>query len=355
MNVAMDSHIAKSVLNIGIDYKSAKGGIPDVERYHSQFMHPYRFVATSADGSRIRKLSFAMWGLLKFTLMLLTRPTIKIVHVHGCSDNSFWRKRMFVNVAHALGRKIVYHMHGGGFKDFSLNNKPQVQEMLDKVDVLAVLSDSWQQFFTENFNAKAIEVLPNGITAPTQFAPAPTKGPVRMLFLGMINANKGIYDIIDAVAANREHYSGRLKIEICGIGEVDNMLARAKELGVDNVIEYGGWVSGEEKARRLAQCDAFLLPSHFEGMPVCILEAMSYGKPILATRVGGIPDIVLNGANGLLIPAGNPQALTRAIDYIVDNPQIRQKMGAASLSRIAYHLPDRIASKLEEIYKSLLS
>lgn len=352
----IDPQISSRVIAIGIDYKTSKGGVPDVERYHSQLIESYRFVPTNSDGGKIRKVAYTLSALVRFGWTLISNRNIRIVHVHGCSDNSFWRKRIFVDIAVRLGRKVVYHMHSGGFRAFSLEHKPQVQALLDKCDVLAVLSPSWSDFFNDNFNVKRIEVLPNGINPPEVFPDAADRndGVTRLLFLGKINRNKGMNDIIEAVASNRERYRGRLKIEMCGVGDVEEMLELAKEKGVDDIVEYGGWVSGQDKARRLAQCDGLILPSHFEGVPVCILEAMSYGKPVIATRVGGIPDIITDGENGLLIPVADTQALARALDFAIDNGLEMKRMGAASLSRISDHMPARVGATLEGIYRSLL-
>lgn len=348
----IDKELSRSVLFLGIDYRRSKGGIPDVERYHSQFIDPYKFIGTSVDGSKLMKSAYAALGLAKLAWRLATDREIKIVHVHGCSDNSFWRKRMFIRLAKLYGKKVVYHMHGGGFKVFSFKHKEAVQALLDKCDVLAVLSPSWQTFFSENFQPPRMEIVPNGIMPPNEI-PIPPHDGIRMLFLGKINTEKGVYDLIEAVAEQQDRYRGRLKIEICGVGEVDEMQRRAKEAGVDDIIAYGGWVAGEEKARKLAECDAFILPSHFEGVPVCILEAMSYGKPVIATRVGGIPDIITDGENGLLVPPSDRQALTKALDYVVDHPAELRQMGAASLPRIDAHLPQSVSSSLEKIYRSL--
>lgn len=349
----IDKELSQSVLFLGIDYKRSKGGVPDVERFYSQFFHPYQIIGTSVDGSKLKKAAFFAGALAKFAWCMAFSPKIKIVHVHGCSDNSFWRKRFFIRLSKICGKKVVYHMHSGGFQKFSLEHKDAVQQLLDKCDVLAVLSPSWKEFFRSNFRPPHIEVIPNGIKPPSAISVKPHEG-IHMLFLGKINANKGVYDLIEAVSNGQDRYRGRLKIEICGVGEVDQMLSLAREAGVDDIISYGGWVSGEEKDLRLAQCDAFILPSHFEGVPVCILEAMSYGKPVIATRVGGIPDIITNGENGILVPPSDRKALIEALDRSLDHPEQMRKMGTNSLSRIPPHLPQNVAAVLEKIYRSLL-
>lgn len=349
----IDRSISRSVLFLGVDYKRSKGGIPDVERYHAQFFDPYQFIGTSVDGSKLKKSAFAALGLARLAWRLTFNRKIKIVHVHGCSDNSFWRKRLFIRLAKLYGKKVVYHMHGGGFIKFSLNHKEAVQGLLDKCDVLAVLSPSWQAFFKENFQPPRMAIVPNGIMPPSPVEVEPHEG-THMLFLGMINANKGVYDLIEAVAKRQDSYRGRLTIDICGVGEVEEMQRRAKEAGVDDIIRYGGWVAGEEKARKLAECDAFILPSHFEGVPVCILEAMSYGKPVIATRVGGIPDIISDGENGLLVPPSDPEALAAALDHAMADPEAMRQMGEVSLLRISAHFPASVAAALASIYNSII-
>ena len=99
----------------------------------------------------------------------------------------------------------------------------------------------------------------------------------------------------------------------------------------------------------------YLQPTYAEGQPISILEALSYGKPILTTPVGGIPDIVKNRYNGILFTPGNKRELAEAInDFLEMSPDKVQLMGQNSLSLVESHMPSAVVEKLEKIYTNLL-
>jgi glycosyltransferase involved in cell wall biosynthesis len=123
---------------------------------------------------------------------------------------------------------------------------------------------------------------------------------------------------------------------------------------LQDLVEFKGWVTGAQKKALLQQADVFVLPSYYEGVPVAILEAMSYGKPIIATPVGGIPEIVQSGMNGWLHQPGDQAALLNAIRHYIDQPQSIQTHGAWSGKMIQDYYPGSIMPQLEGIYRSLL-
>jgi glycosyltransferase involved in cell wall biosynthesis len=105
----------------------------------------------------------------------------------------------------------------------------------------------------------------------------------------------------------------------------------------------------------LGAVDVFVLPSEWEGNPLCVMEAMAAGKPIIATRVGGIPDLVEDGLSGLLIPPNNENALTKALDKLLQNKSMRQKMGryASQLASARFDI-ETMAKAYEKLYEKSL-
>ena len=112
-----------------------------------------------------------------------------------------------------------------------------------------------------------------------------------------------------------------------GPGELDAVRRCARERGVDDRVLLPGWVSGSEKLRLLEEAALFALPSYTEGVPLSVLEAMSVGLPVIATPVGGIPDVVRDGQDGYLVPPGSPNGLSARIINLLNNPQLRERMG----------------------------
>jgi glycosyltransferase involved in cell wall biosynthesis len=121
-----------------------------------------------------------------------------------------------------------------------------------------------------------------------------------------------------------------------------------------DIVEFLGWVDNEKKSAVFNNSDVFVLPSYAEGLPISILEAMSYGKAIIATDVGGVSEIVRENENGILIEPGNQQQIKLAINNLLDHRELLSKFGAVSELIVQRYMPDAVIKKLEDLYKSLL-
>lgn len=141
---------------------------------------------------------------------------------------------------------------------------------------------------------------------------------------------------------------------IGGDGEIDKVKQYIKENNLDDIAEYIGWVSGEEKNKLLNEVDVFILPSYNEGLPISILEAMSYNLPIVSTNVGGIPEILKNEYNGYLINPGDLEALENAISILINNSSQRKLQGIRSGEIVKSFLPEMVIRQLDCLYKELL-
>ena len=150
-------------------------------------------------------------------------------------------------------------------------------------------------------------------------------------------------------------YWGNLIFRFAGNGNVVDVLNTIKRLKIDDIAFYEGWVSGKEKIKLLNEADVYILPSYYEGLPISILESMSYHLPIISTNVGGIPEIVKDGVNGFIIEPGNKKGLKEAIDHLLFNRELREKMGVASADMVKDHLPDSVKKQLENLYLKLLN
>lgn len=111
----------------------------------------------------------------------------------------------------------------------------------------------------------------------------------------------------------------------------------------------------KKKIDWLQKSNVYTLPSYNEGLPISILEAMSYGQAIISTNVGGIPEIVIPMKNGILIEPGNLKEIESAIDFFIEHPQKIEVYGHESKQMVDKHLPDNVMNELTEIYTSLLS
>ena len=156
------------------------------------------------------------------------------------------------------------------------------------------------------------------------------------------------------IAEHKTCFQGKVIIHIGGEGKSDQLKSIIEENGLQDIIDYKGWVNEEGKNILFHEVNGFILPSYNEGLPVCILEAMSFGLPIIATRVGGIPEIMEDGVNGFLFERGDKDAMKSAMMAYIENPYLLEEHGNASFNLVQRYYPERIIPEIEGIYRSLL-
>ncbi len=343
---------AKNILTIGIDYRVVRGGVAAVENVYSTFYQPFNHVTTTVTNGQVKKLLVLCKAILQFLYWMLFHPEIKIVHVQGSVGASFWRKAIFIYIAKFFHKKVVWHMHAGRFAVFYQQHRYAVRKVVDKSDVIIALSEYWKEYFKNEFPTKRVEIIKNVISAPVVHKQQ--TGYFTLLFLGLLGKNKGIYDLLECIRDHKVEFQGKLKLYIGGNGEIEHVKQLIKEYGIADIVIFEGWVSGDKKIELLNKSDAYILPSYKEGLPISILEAMSYGMPIISTPVGGIPEIVSNGENGYLVEPGNKEDIYKAIMSLLNDADLRNRMGRISLSRVGEHLPEYVEKQLETLYDSLL-
>ena len=343
---------ANKILTIGIDYRVVRGGVAAVENVYSTFYQPFNHVTTTVTNGQVKKLLVLCKAILQFLYWMLFHPEIKIVHVQGSVGASFWRKAIFIYIAKFFHKKVVWHMHAGRFAVFYQQHRYAVRKVVDKSDVIIALSEYWKEYFKNEFPTKRVEIIKNVISAPVVHKQQ--TGYFTLLFLGLLGKNKGIYDLLECIRDHKEEFQGNLKLYIGGNGEIEHVKQLIKEYGIADIVIFEGWVSGDKKIELLNKSDAYILPSYKEGLPISILEAMSYGMPIISTPVGGIPEIVSNGENGYLVEPGNKEDIYKAIMSLLNDADLRNRMGRISLSRVGEHLPEYVEKQLETLYDSLL-
>lgn len=347
--------ISEKILFIGIDYRQSKGGVPEVEQYYARIFSPMKFVATTVDGGKLCKAAVGFAGMIKFLWHMMADRKLRVVHVHACAGNSVARKGIFMRVAKMFGKIVVFHMHAGGFIGYAAAHRRQCDEVVGRADYIVALSDSWKRYFEEEFSHPAVSVIHNPVSqvmAVPHMSAHTDK--ITFSFLGKIVQAKGIFDLLEVIAENQNRWRGRMRLVFAGVGDTERALNYIEEAGLGDMVEFAGWVSGEKKAALLTASDVFILPSYFEGLPVCILEAMSYGLPVVATRVGGVPDVVADGETGFLIPPRESGAIAEAIDRVLANREKLPAMGAGARDVAAMFSEENVAESLREFYKSIL-
>ncbi len=358
-SVKISSELSSKILSVGPVYVNHRGGVGAVIEVYSHYYDTFNFLASHRNGSAIFKSSLFFISLFRLTGILLTNRKIKLVHIHGASYGSFYRKFVVFLISKFIFRKaIVYHVHGGGFQIFYERQKGlsrrMIRFLMSRADVVICLSQSWRKYYEDNFKIKKLIVLPNIIDYPEISERQNNANGLTFLFLGLVGKAKGIFDLIEVIVKNKEQYRGKMKLLIGGNGETALLKDLIKKHKLEELVEFLGWITDDRKIEVLNGCDVFILPSYNEGLPISVLESMSYGKAIISTKVGGIPEIVHNGENGLLIDPGNLDQLENALNFFIEHPDTLAGYGRASVLMVRKHMPEEVIKELENIYKSVL-
>ncbi len=180
--------------------------------------------------------------------------------------------------------------------------------------------------------SNTIDVIPNGINTSNFFPKARELSPARLLFVGRLVYQKGGDILLDALERVKDR---KWDLSIVGDGpRRPDWENQADKLGISDRIHFMGWLDKADLLEQYQKANIFVLPSRHEGMPNVVLEAMGCGLPVIATRIAGSEDLVLDGTTGYLIKPDNPQELTEAIIKLIDHKEDIQRMGDASRSRV---------------------
>jgi len=316
---------------------------------------PISYVVTHRDGRRREKLATAARALAAFATLAL-RHGRGVLHVHAASRWSFWRKTAYMAAALLAGWPVIFHLHGGGFARFVTEEcgplaRRAVRFFLDRATAIVVVSERWAGWMHGITTNPRIVCVPN----PVALAPPSERSrePGLVAFAGRCREGKGVFDLLDAVSELAPRHPA-LRLEFAGDGDLGRLVERAAALGIDERVRLRGWIGARERDDLLARAAVFVLPSHAEALPVSLLEAMAAGCPVVASRVGGIPDLVQDGVNGLLVPPRDPEALAHALRTVLDDADLAARLGREARATVAerYTL-ERALERLEQVYGAL--
>ncbi len=151
-----------------------------------------------------------------------------------------------------------------------------------------------------------------------------------------LSPEKGLTYLVDAFARLRERYGDHVRLRIAGEGPERSALEQqVARLNLGDSVELSGWLEHEDVPEFLRSLDVFALPSTWEGFGVSAVEASATGLPVVASNIHGIPDAVLDGKTGILVPSQEPAALASALARLVDDPELRKRLGESGRAFVA--------------------
>jgi len=195
-------------------------------------------------------------------------------------------------------------------------------------------------------------VIPNAIDAAGRPVAHPGTDPPRIVAVGRLQAPKDPLSLVHAVAKLR----GRpFQALIVGNGPDRPVVeAELRRLGLAEAVDLAG--ERDDVAEILATSHVFVLSSRSEASPISVLEAMAAGLPVVASRVGGLPELVVEGETGLLVAPGNPEELATALARLLDDPALRERLGSAGRARVQTHFAlDAFLAAHLELYRRQLA
>lgn len=280
---------------------------------------PNLFVRILKSVNRFRK---CVWHILFSKI-----DTVLLFTADGLS---FYEKGLIGLIGKLFGKKIIVAPRSGFIID---NLKTPVFRNFMRIvyknaDLVLCQGSSWRTLFIENFPLISVDKFKtrlNWIDMNSTGQKGQSENTeLIILFLGWVEKAKGVEDLIEAISLLKNK---RIKLLVGGNGSYfDEAQSKVNNMGLNNNIKFLGWVGPEDKLQLFRKADLFILPSYFEGMPNAIVEALSWSLPVIATRVGGIPDMITDGVNGFLVEKGNPNQIAEKIDYLRERPDQVQNM-----------------------------
>ncbi len=353
-----------NVLVVGPSITRTKGGMATViqEQMNNDVLkaeNKLTYLVSHVEGPAYEKIYYTLRAL---SYILLHSRKFDIVHLHVATGASFYRKGLILRLSKWLGKKAIMHMHGGYFASFYNDSRPAfkkfIQRTIAQCDLIIVLSEYWESYFKTTFHRVArVEILRNGINVESyQQCISLDTTYTHYLLLGRLGKNKGVYDLLQAI--NRivnEQKLTHLHFYLAGDGDIEQVKEIISKQQLGNNAEVLGWVDTSAKKEVLKKVETVLLPSYDEALPMSLIEAMSCGKVIISTKVGGIPDLVRDQYNGYLITPGDVDALMERILYVNNHPDEMQvfKQRNMEVVKADFNLK-KINIKLNELYKSLM-
>ena len=308
-------------------------------------------------GGLIRVLTGAgitVWHVAKFPFVLAS-GRIDVVQVQASDYQAFWESAAYVWMARRMGKPVVLRI-GGAFDVFHAASPPAIQRL-----IRAVLNQPQWVIAQSDMARSMIEAA--GRTGPILVAPNWAKSelireidrparphPVFLFIAGSDAHRKGVEEVLAAASLLAARDSAA-RFHILAAPEV--LERRIAALDLPNIAAVEGFATPELVAQAMAQADVLLLPSHGEGFPNTLIEAMACGLPSIVTPVGGVPEIVAQGG-ARVVAVRDASALAEAIQVLAEDAPLRRTMGAAGLAALkGRYTAERVLPWLGEVYEAL--
>jgi glycosyltransferase involved in cell wall biosynthesis len=299
------------------------------------------------------------WRWVSESLKLMRRERVALIHAHEFTANTYG-----MLLAQLAGVPLIATVHGKSYYPDQVKRR-LAYRMVSRRQTMVAVSHDLKQFLVEavGIPEDKISVIHNGIDVTAHSLQDGPEDCRRELDLpsdewvlgtvGSLYAVKGQAYLLRALPLVL-HVHPHTTLLIVGRGEQEvSLKEEARHLGIESHVRFLGL--RQDVPKLLSVMDAFVLPSLSEGLSIALLEAMAAGKPIVATRVGGNPEIVLDATTGYLVPAQAPQALADSIIRLLANRSLALEFGEKGRQRVLQHFSlSRMAEQYQALYEARL-
>jgi glycosyltransferase involved in cell wall biosynthesis len=299
------------------------------------------------------------WKITRF------RPHLVLIPISQ-STRGFLKDSIFIIICKLFARKTLIILHGSNLNNW-LDSSAKLTQWYVKTIIRMntggiVLGNNLIKIFARYFAEENIFVVPNGIDHKYRLMEKRDKknsGEVKLLFLGNLQPTKGIVEIIHSLCLLDDGIRKRIVLEVVGVFRDEDTKSRCMEMveGERLPVVFKGPLYNDEKIAALANADIFVFtPNAPEGHPLVILEAMAAGLPVISTDQGAIVESVIHEKNGFIVEPRNPVQIAEKIKFLIENPGIREKMGAESRKRYLENFTEeKMVERLQAVFETVLT
>lgn len=306
--------------------------------------------------NKVLAVSYLLCGLIAITRWCV-QEKITVLHIHWPFPHGLWG----VIPKYLLGVRVIAMSHGAELA--MARRSPLIRKILSlflrSADVCCANSShtAAEVFKVSGCSSK---VIPYGATiqdaSSKDASPSEGRAPL-ILFCGRLIQRKGIDILLRALPAVIKRHE--VRVVITGEGDCkQEWMNLSAELGLEEVVNFSGFVSNEELSQLYHACDLYVHPALFddqgdtEGLGVVLIEALMNKKPVIASAVGGIVDVIKDRETGLLVPEKDPKALAEAMIEVLENPELGREIGEQGFSHVEeYFSWERVSRETLAVYE----
>lgn len=368
LRVLISGHLPPPIGGVATYYQSLLGSsLPEQVDLHFVQTSSQKRALSRSGRATVSNLVSALGDCVRFTRAVLAhRP--QVCHIGTAFGLSFIKHSVCVGVARFLGKRVLLHPHCSLSVLYTGRSgwwQRLFRRVIKLTDGVVALSHEWIQLRSIVPTCRVYD-LPNAIDlapycpiAQERLARVKSNGALKILYLGYLGRAKGSFDLIEAA---KQAISEGMALSVDLVGdELTSGEGRLLRECVDDA-RLNGHVRvhlpalGAEKLAFFRGADVFVYPSYHEGMPIAVLEAMGCGLPVVATRVGGLPDLITDGVNGILVEPGRPDQLVAALHKLSIDNKLRCSMQQKSYQLVLEHYDiEQHVTQLVGIYRAVLS